>query len=109
MDNLVNCHLKHLHDKETLLLLKLLRLLFKYLIIVTNLFIFNFKICWPQIAVVLEKRQISGMRQLFENQNLCVSSSQVTLEATCSNKLTTTQRTLLGSGLLVLPPRGSLF
>ena len=49
-DNLVNCHLKHLHDKETLLLLKLLCLLFKYLIIVANLLIFKCKISWPQIV-----------------------------------------------------------
>ena len=37
-------------------------------------------------------------------KNLGVSSSQVTLQATRSNKLTATQRTFLGSRLLVLPP-----
>ena len=36
--------------------------------------------------------------------NLCVSSSQVTLQTTHSDKLATAQRAFLGSRLLVLPP-----
>ena len=41
-------------------------------------------------------------------KNLGVSSSQVTLQATCCNKLTAAQRTFLGSRLLVLPTGGQI-
>ena len=40
--------------------------------------------------------------------NLGVRSSQVTLQATRSDKLATAQRTFLGSRLLVLPPGGQI-